>query len=72
MPRDGLLRYARNDVESWVAFIERHLFPITVPVVPHPEIFFTILVDGIFTTFVAPLFTNTSHAIRANGAASCV
>ena len=36
------------------------------------EIFFIIFVDGIFTTFIARLFTNTSDAIRANPAMSCV
>jgi hypothetical protein len=41
-------------------------------VVKRPEIFFAILVDGIFTTFIAGLFTNTSDAIRANSAISCV
>jgi len=34
--------------------------------------FFIIFVDGIFTTFIACLFTNTSHAIRENPAISCV
>ena len=34
--------------------------------------FFIIFVDGMFTTFVARLFTNTSHAIRENLAMSCV
>jgi hypothetical protein len=37
-----------------------------------PEIFFTIFVDGIFTTFIVRLFTNTSDAICANSATSCV
>jgi hypothetical protein len=41
-------------------------------VVRRPEIFFTILVDGIFTTFIARLFTNIFDAIRANSATSCV
>ena len=36
------------------------------------KIFFIIFVDGIFTTFIAGLFTNTPHAIRENHAASCV
>jgi hypothetical protein len=31
-----------------------------------------IFVDGMFTTFVAPLFTNASRAIRADGGMSCV
>ena len=34
--------------------------------------FFIIFVDGIFTTFIAWLFTNTSHAIRKNRTTSCV
>jgi hypothetical protein len=34
--------------------------------------FFTIFVDGMFTTFIACLFTNTSDAIRENPAMSCV
>jgi len=34
--------------------------------------FFIIFVDGMFTTFIACLFTNTSHAIRENPAMSCV
>jgi hypothetical protein len=36
------------------------------------KIFFIIFVDGIFTTFIRPPFTNTSDAIRENHAASCV
>jgi hypothetical protein len=36
------------------------------------EIFFIIFVDGIFTTFIARLFTNPSDAIRANPVMSCV
>jgi hypothetical protein len=36
------------------------------------KIFFIIFVDGIFTTFIARLFTNTSHAIRENPVMSCV
>jgi hypothetical protein len=34
--------------------------------------FFIIFIDGIFTTFIACLFTNTSHAIRENPVMSCV
>jgi len=34
--------------------------------------FFIIFVDGIFTTFIACLFTNTSDAIRENSAIACV
>jgi hypothetical protein len=34
--------------------------------------FFIIFVDGIFTTFIACLFTNTSDAIRENRTISCV
>ena len=34
--------------------------------------FFIIFVDGIFTTFIARLFTNTSDAIGENPAMSCV
>lgn len=34
--------------------------------------FFIIFVDGIFTTFIARLFTNTSHATRENPVMSCV
>jgi hypothetical protein len=34
--------------------------------------FFTIFVDGMFTTFIACLFTNASDAIRGNPAMSCV
>jgi hypothetical protein len=34
--------------------------------------FFIIFVDGIFTTFIARLFTNVSDAIRENPAMSCV
>jgi len=34
--------------------------------------FFIIFVDGIFTTFIARLFTNTSNAISENPAISCV
>jgi hypothetical protein len=45
---------------------------ITVPVFARRTNFFIIFVDGIFTTFIACLFTNTSDAIRENHAASCV
>jgi hypothetical protein len=45
---------------------------ITVPVFARRTNFFIIFVDGIFTTFIAGLFTNTSDAIRENHAASCV
>ena len=34
--------------------------------------FLIIFVDGMFTTFIARLFTNTSHAIPENHAISCV
>ncbi|MEH2610767.1 uncharacterized membrane protein YjjP (DUF1212 family) [Bradyrhizobium sp. AZCC 1693] len=34
--------------------------------------FFINFVDGMFTTFVARLFTNVSHAIRENPVMSCV
>ena len=34
--------------------------------------FFIIFVDGIFTTFIAWLFTNAFDAIRENPAISCV
>jgi len=34
--------------------------------------FFIIFVDGMFTTFIACLFTNASHAIRENPTISCV
>ena len=34
--------------------------------------FFIIFVDGIFTTFIECLFTNTFDAIRENHAISCV
>jgi hypothetical protein len=34
--------------------------------------FFIIFVDGIFTTFIARLFTNTSDAVGENPAISCV
>jgi hypothetical protein len=34
--------------------------------------FFIIFVDGMFTTFIAWPFTNTSHAIPENHAISCV
>jgi len=34
--------------------------------------FFIIFVDGIFTTFIARLFTNTSHALRKIRAMSCL
>jgi len=34
--------------------------------------FFIVFVDGIFTTFIACLFTNTSDAIRENRTMSCV
>jgi hypothetical protein len=55
------------------ASIPRHLLrAITVPVFARRTNFFIIFVDGIFTTFIAGLFTNTSHAIRENHAASCV
>ena len=70
---DGLRRFARNDAESSFASIPRHLLrAITVPVFARRTNFFIIFVDGIFTTFIAGLFTNTPHAIRENHAASCV
>jgi hypothetical protein len=70
---DGLRRFARNDAESSFASILRHLLrAITVPVFARRTNFFIIFVDGIFTTFIAGLFTNTSDAIRENHAASCV
>ena len=74
MPRDGLLRCARNDDERFshnsvtlelasdVARFARSM----------RKNFFIIFVDGIFTTFIARLFTNTSDAIRENPAMSCV
>jgi hypothetical protein len=34
--------------------------------------FFIISVDGIFTTFIARLFTNTSHALDESRAMPCV
>jgi len=72
MPCDGLLRFARNDVESLVASISRDLLrAIMVPLFTARN-FFIIFVDGIFTTFIARLFTNTSDAIRENSATSCV
>jgi hypothetical protein len=36
------------------------------------RIFFIILVDGMFTTFIARPFTNVSDALRKNRATSCV
>jgi hypothetical protein len=36
------------------------------------KIFFIIFVDGMFTTFIARLFTNISEALRRNPATSCV
>ena len=75
MPRYGLDCFAALAMtrRAW-SRKARYVHPvaIAVPVVPWPEIFFTILVDGIFTTFIARLFTNTSDAIRANSATSCV
>ena len=53
--------------------ISRHsLRAITGSRVHTTHNFFIIFVDGIFTTFIACLFTNTSHAIRENPAISCV
>jgi hypothetical protein len=73
MPCDGLLRFARNDAERTSAI------PILVLVgettssrIRTAHQFLHHLVDGIFTTFIAGLFTNTSDAIRENHAASCV
>jgi hypothetical protein len=34
--------------------------------------FFIIFVDGMFTTFIVRLFTNTSHVLRQKHAISCV
>jgi hypothetical protein len=39
---------------------------------PMRENLFIIFVDGMFTTFITCLFTNTSRAIRENPAMSCV
>jgi hypothetical protein len=66
--------FARSQRRGEFGRVHRTTFaaPSRVPVVPRPEIFFTILVDGIFTTFIARLFTNTSDAVHANGATSCV
>jgi len=36
------------------------------------NIFFTIVVDGMFTTFIARPFTNTSQVMRQTQALSCV
>ncbi|MEH2625069.1 putative membrane protein [Bradyrhizobium sp. AZCC 1719] len=36
------------------------------------NILLIIFVNGMFTTFIAGLFTNTSHAIREIRAMSCV
>jgi hypothetical protein len=69
----GLLRCARNDVESsarrhLATFASRHHGSR----IHAARNFFIIFVDGIFTTFIARLFTNTSDAIRENPAMPCV
>jgi hypothetical protein len=59
MPHDGLLRYARNDVEPAVVPLRRvHSNTGT------RQKFFIIFIDRMFTTFIAPAFTN---ALDANG-----
>jgi hypothetical protein len=68
----GLLRCARDDgggasVQKCTLELEAH----------HEERrarknFFTIFVDGMFTTFIARLFTNASDALNEIRAMSCV
>jgi hypothetical protein len=72
-------RFARNDVDGSV---RKYLTTFTQLASLTPRNhgsrvrtarnFFIIFVDGIFTTFIAGLFTNTSHAIRETSAISCV
>jgi hypothetical protein len=73
MPCDGLLRFARNDVDGSVrkrltTFTWRdHGSRI------HPDgKFLLIFIDGIFTTFIEWPFTNVFDAIRENSVMSCV
>ena len=63
MPRDGLLRFARND-GTHIETARSHTGT--------RNIFFSIFVDGMFTTFIVRLFTNTSHVLRQKHAISCV
>jgi hypothetical protein len=68
---DGLLRCARNDGElqrdaQGGASLRPRSHTGT------RKHFFMIFVDGMFTTFVARLFTKTSHAPRQICAISCV
>jgi hypothetical protein len=85
MQCDGLLRgachRARIRATRWLAMTRKahRQFPSSfssakqqVPVFARRTNFFIIFVDGIFTTFIAGLFTNTSDAIRENHVASCV
>jgi hypothetical protein len=73
MPRDGLLRFARNDAESSFASISRHLLrAITSSRIRTTHQFLLIFIDGIFTTFIEWPFTNVFDAIRENPVMSCV
>jgi hypothetical protein len=65
--------FAHNDAESPV---RKHLTTFTRRKygsrIHTTHNFFIIFIDGIFTTFIACLFTNTSDAIRENPSISCV
>ena len=84
MLRDGLLRgachRARIRATRWLAMTGQALRSDNVHwnsrhnacrARPRKN-FFTDFVDGMFTTFIASLFTNVSHAIRKNHAIACV
>jgi len=73
MPRDGLLREAchraRIRATRWLAVTGKLLSRSNTGT---RNIFFIIFVDGMFTSFIASPFTNTSHAPAPMRAISCV
>jgi hypothetical protein len=74
MPCDGIasLRSQRRGGFGAKTSHDIRLAKRWVPVLTPRSNFFIIFVDGIFTTFIACLFTNTSDAIRENSAIACV
>jgi len=70
---DGLRRFARNGaVSSFTASRDVCSAQSRFPYSHGGPIFFMFFVDGIFTTFIASLFTNTSDAIGQSCVISCV
>jgi hypothetical protein len=69
--RDGLLRFARNDGGGALAR-QGALELARQSCATSCEKFFTRFVDGMFTTFIAHPFTNTSDALDEIRAITCV